>query len=196
MYIWRYFLDFGQILPIKNLTKHFDFSSLHKLFLSIANQIKGWGRQREKRGEKRREEKRRFQVLQQGWCYICSLPSFPMVSCMLLSHGSQAVQTSNIYTGFENVVCSCNFVICTVKYTHLCIRHGVQTSNPLYRSIEIMGWLWDTEEEWSYKVHSTIRPGTCKKELGNYKKFKWELSGSFNHKTMNMQKRIRELQKI
>jgi hypothetical protein len=34
--------------------------------LSIANQIKGWGRQREKRGEKRREEKRRFQVLQQG----------------------------------------------------------------------------------------------------------------------------------
>jgi hypothetical protein len=27
-----------------------------------------------------------------------------------------------------NVVCNCNFVICTIKYTHLCIRHGVQTS--------------------------------------------------------------------
>jgi hypothetical protein len=26
--------------------------------------------------------------------YICRLRSFPMVSCMLLSHGSQAVQTS------------------------------------------------------------------------------------------------------
>jgi hypothetical protein len=33
------------------------------------------------------------------------------------------------YIGFGNVVCSCNFVICIVKYTHLCIRHGVQTSN-------------------------------------------------------------------
>ncbi len=30
---------------------------------------------------------------------------------------------------FGNVVCSCNSVICTVKYTHLCIRHGVQTSD-------------------------------------------------------------------
>jgi hypothetical protein len=26
--------------------------------------------------------------------YICHIWSFPMVSCMLLSHGSQAVQTS------------------------------------------------------------------------------------------------------
>jgi hypothetical protein len=59
-----------------------------------------------------------------------------------------------------------------------------------------MGWLWDTEEEQSYQVHSIIRPGTCKKELGNYKKIKWELSGSFNHKTSNMQKGIRELQKF
>ncbi len=25
-----------------------------------------------------------------------------------------------IERGFENVVCSCNFVICTVKYTHTC----------------------------------------------------------------------------
>ncbi len=33
-----------------------------------------------------------------------------------------------IQRGFGNVVCSCNSVICTVKYTHLCIRHGVQTS--------------------------------------------------------------------
>ncbi len=23
------------------------------------------------------------------------------------------------------MVCSCSFVICTVKYTHLCIRHGI-----------------------------------------------------------------------
>jgi hypothetical protein len=30
---------------------------LHKLFLAIANQKKGSGRQREKRGEKRREER-------------------------------------------------------------------------------------------------------------------------------------------
>jgi len=29
--------------------------------------------------------------------------------------------------GFGNVVCNCNFVICTIKYTHLCIRHRVQT---------------------------------------------------------------------
>jgi hypothetical protein len=27
-----------------------------------------------------------------------------------------------------------NFVICTVKYTHLCIRHGVQTSKVQRRS--------------------------------------------------------------
>jgi hypothetical protein len=33
--------------------------------------------------------------------------------------------------GFGNVVCSCNFVICTLKYTHLCIRHGVQISGDL-----------------------------------------------------------------
>jgi hypothetical protein len=29
---------------------------------------------------------------------------------------------------FWKCSCSYNFVICTVKYTHLCIRHGVQTS--------------------------------------------------------------------
>jgi hypothetical protein len=51
---------------------------------------------------------------------------------MLLSHRSQAVKTSRfsaarapmntcgILRGFGNVVCSCNFVICTVKYTHTC----------------------------------------------------------------------------
>jgi hypothetical protein len=33
-----------------------------------------------------------------------------------------------VYRG--NVVCTCNFVICIIKYTHLCIRHGVQTSSP------------------------------------------------------------------
>jgi hypothetical protein len=57
-----------------------------------------------------------------------------MVSCMLLSHGSQAVQTSRFSAarvpidtcgmsylrGFGNVVCNCNFVICTIKYTHTC----------------------------------------------------------------------------
>jgi hypothetical protein len=42
----------------KNLTKHFDFSSLHKLFLAIANQKKGWGRQREKKRKDKRKEKR------------------------------------------------------------------------------------------------------------------------------------------
>jgi hypothetical protein len=62
----------------------------------------------------------------------------------LLSHGSQAVQTSRFSVArvpmntcgmwyierFWKCSCSYNFVICTVKYTHthLCIRHGVQTS--------------------------------------------------------------------
>jgi hypothetical protein len=57
-----------------------------------------------------------------------------MVSCMLLSHESQAVQTSRFSMArvsmdtcgmsyikrFENVVCNYNFVICIVKYTHTC----------------------------------------------------------------------------
>ncbi len=70
-----------------------------------------------------------FRILERDWDlgYICRLRSFTMVSCMLLSHGSQAVQTSrfsaarvpmNTWGGFGNVVCRCNFVICTVKYTH------------------------------------------------------------------------------
>jgi hypothetical protein len=72
--------------------------------------------------------------------YICFLRSFTIVSCMLLSHGSQAVQTSRFSVtrvpmntcGMWYIErfwkCSCNFVICIVKYTHLCIKHGVQTS--------------------------------------------------------------------
>jgi hypothetical protein len=73
--------------------------------------------------------------------YICHLWSFPMVSCMLLFHGSQVVQTSRFSAArvlmntcgmwyierFGNVICSCNFVIGIVKYTHLCISHRVQT---------------------------------------------------------------------
>jgi len=57
-----------------------------------------------------------------------------MVSYMLLSHGSQAVQISRFSAArvpmdtcgmlyikrFGNVVYNCNFVICTVKYTHTC----------------------------------------------------------------------------
>jgi hypothetical protein len=57
-----------------------------------------------------------------------------MVSCKLLSHGSQAVQTSSLSMAkilmdtcgmwyivrFAKIVCSCNFVICTIKYTHTC----------------------------------------------------------------------------
>jgi hypothetical protein len=37
-----------------------------------------------------------FRILERDWDlgYICRLWSFTMVSCMLLSHGSQAVQTS------------------------------------------------------------------------------------------------------
>jgi hypothetical protein len=72
--------------------------------------------------------------------YICCLWSFTMISCMLLSHASQAVQTSRFSTArvpmntcrmwytkrfWKNVVCSCNFVICTIKYTHTCaLRTG------------------------------------------------------------------------
>jgi hypothetical protein len=73
--------------------------------------------------------------------YIYHLRSFTMVSCMLLSHESQTMQTSRFSTArvpmntcrmwyierFGNVFWSCNFVICTVQYTHLCIRHRVQT---------------------------------------------------------------------
>ncbi len=63
------FLRFWSNSGYQKSHKTLDFSSLHKLFLAIANQKKkGWGRQREKRGEKReeRERERRFQVLQQG----------------------------------------------------------------------------------------------------------------------------------
>jgi hypothetical protein len=38
-------------------------------------------------------------------------------SAMLVSHWSQPVQTSKFSA---HVVCSCNFVLCTVKYTHTC----------------------------------------------------------------------------
>jgi hypothetical protein len=60
------------------------------------------------------------------------LRSFTMVSCMLLSHRSQAVQTSRFSAARVPMdtfgmwyiercwKCSCNFVICTVKYTHTC----------------------------------------------------------------------------
>jgi hypothetical protein len=61
-----------------------------------------------------------------------------MVSCMLLSHGSQAVQTSRFSAArvpmdtcgmsYIKRFWNCNFVICTIKYTHLCIRHRDQTS--------------------------------------------------------------------
>jgi hypothetical protein len=42
-----------------------------------------------------------FRILQRDWDlgYICRLWSFTMVSCMLLSHGSQAVQTSKVFSG-------------------------------------------------------------------------------------------------
>jgi len=64
--------------------------------------------------------------------YICHLRSIPTVSCVLLSHRSQEVQTSRFSVarclmdtcgmlykrGFGNVICNCNFVICTIKYTH------------------------------------------------------------------------------
>jgi hypothetical protein len=42
----------------------------------------------------------RFRILERDWDlgYICHLRSFAMVSCMLLSHGSQAVQTSRFST--------------------------------------------------------------------------------------------------
>ncbi len=135
MYIWRYFSDFGQILPIKNLTKHFDFSSLHKLFLAIANQIKGWGRQREKRGEKKREEREKVPgAVARLMLYLQSLVLSNGQLYVAISRVTSSANIKYIYRGFENVVCSCNFVICTVKYTHLCIRHGVQTS--LYNCVK------------------------------------------------------------
>jgi hypothetical protein len=43
-----------------------------------------------------------------------------------------------IQRGFGNIVCNCNFVICTIKYTHLYIRHRVQTINNL--SEKVLGW--------------------------------------------------------
>jgi hypothetical protein len=104
---------------------------LHKLFLAIANQIKGWGRQRDKRGVKRREE--REKVLGAAARLMLYFQSLVFSNGQLYVAISQVTSSANIkyiyiYRGFENVVCSCNFVICTVKYTHLCIRHKVQTS--------------------------------------------------------------------
>ncbi len=65
--------------------------------------------------------------------YICRFRSLLMVSCCYLtSHkqckhqdfqrlGSPQIHAEcGIQRGFRNVVCSCNFVICTVKYTHTC----------------------------------------------------------------------------
>jgi hypothetical protein len=54
--------------------------------------------------------------------------------------GSQWIHAKcDIYKGFGNVVCSCNFVsmYCQI-HTHLCIRHRVQTSYVEFR----MGWSW------------------------------------------------------
>jgi hypothetical protein len=80
------------------------------------------------------------------------LLSWSAVRCYLMGHkqckhqdfqwpGSRWIHAEcGIYRGFGNVVCSCNFVICTVKYTHMCIRHRVQTS--LYISKQwVCGWV-------------------------------------------------------
>jgi hypothetical protein len=79
-----------------------------------------------------------------------------MVSCMLLSQGhkqpkhqdyqrprSHGYMWNVVYKrGFGNVVCNCNFVICTVKYTHTCALGtefklvdimGLEVRHPLHR---------------------------------------------------------------
>jgi len=38
--------------------------------------------------------------------------------------------------------------------------------NPLYRGLSLGVGYWTQKKNRSYKVHSTIRPGTCKNELG------------------------------
>jgi hypothetical protein len=71
---------------------------------------------------------------------VSGLLPWSAVCCYLTGHkqckhqdfqrpGSRWIHAEcGIQRGFGNGVCSCNFVICTIKYTHLCIRHGVQTS--------------------------------------------------------------------
>ncbi len=71
---------------------------------------------------------------------VSDLLPWSAVCCYLTGHtqckhqdfqqpGSPWIHTEcGMQRGFGNVVCSCNFIICTVKYTHLCITHGVQTS--------------------------------------------------------------------
>jgi hypothetical protein len=57
--------------------------------------------------------------------YICRLRSFPMVSCMLLSHGSQAVQTSRFSAARVPMhTCGMWCVYLTVHITILCKGDG------------------------------------------------------------------------
>ncbi len=63
---------------------------------------------------------------------VSGLLPWSAVCCYLTGHkqckhqdfqrpGSQWIHAEcGIYRGFESVVCSCNFVICTVKYTDTC----------------------------------------------------------------------------
>jgi hypothetical protein len=64
-----------------------------------------------------------------------------------------------------NVVCSCNFVICTVKYTHLCIRHRVQTSTLIKQGVchivtlpfTLKSYLLTKEELWKLKYFTIAK---------------------------------------
>jgi hypothetical protein len=87
---------------------------------------------------------------------------------MLLSHGSQAVQTSRFSAASVQMntcemwyierfwKCSCNFVISTVKYTRMCIRHGVHTSVSVF-------------DKYLHWPHVNIKKYTC--QLCKCKKF-------------------------
>jgi hypothetical protein len=65
--------------------------------------------------------------------YICRLRSIPMVSCMLLFHGSQVVRTSRFSTARVLMdTCGMSYIKrfwkCSLYAHTLCIRHRVQTS--------------------------------------------------------------------
>jgi hypothetical protein len=97
------------------------------------------------------------QQTQHIFAISCLFP-WSAVCCYLTGHSSkqckhQDFQRPGSQWIHGNVVCNYNFVICTVKYTHLCIRHGVQTSSTQYAA---QGTVHQLKQLWRSPSSNTL----------------------------------------